>query len=311
MEHQLEYHDNGKVSEESWSVDGKLHREDGPALIEYYENGTIEKEEWYINGECHRLDGPAVVNYDEDGCVDTEEFYFDGTEVSYRDHEKLVAEILREKQFKEITTFYYDEDNTLFLEERETLDEDGVTVDRRLVAYDYNRRGVHFSDDYSKEQIFYQLSTINESLEKQNGLKGDYVFVADKFTLDNRKIALTTVNQDGDDIPSTGRDSSGEKIKRDIFEYNNAVECVVGNESFILYAYKDENKVSGYLGIFDEEREVFTIDTDYPHEVAERLANTVYNRSAYGFLDDLPSKFEAKEIAEDVRKIERSKGMDI
>ena len=38
-----------------WFVNGKKHREDGPA-IEYH-NGD---KEWYVNGKQHRLDGPAV-----------------------------------------------------------------------------------------------------------------------------------------------------------------------------------------------------------------------------------------------------------
>jgi antitoxin component YwqK of YwqJK toxin-antitoxin module len=36
---------------------GKLHREDGPAVE--YENGD---KYWYIDGELHREDGPAVIN---------------------------------------------------------------------------------------------------------------------------------------------------------------------------------------------------------------------------------------------------------
>jgi hypothetical protein len=38
-----------------WYVNGKLHREDGPA-IEYSDGGR----EWYINGKLHREDGPAI-----------------------------------------------------------------------------------------------------------------------------------------------------------------------------------------------------------------------------------------------------------
>ncbi|MDP2696412.1 MAG: hypothetical protein Q8O87_04180 [bacterium] len=37
-----------------WWLNGKLHREDGPAVEWYY--GT---KEWYINGKRHREDGPA------------------------------------------------------------------------------------------------------------------------------------------------------------------------------------------------------------------------------------------------------------
>jgi hypothetical protein len=37
-----------------WYLNGKLHREDGPALE--WANGD---KEWWLNGEWHREDGPA------------------------------------------------------------------------------------------------------------------------------------------------------------------------------------------------------------------------------------------------------------
>ena len=41
---------------QSWTVDGELHRIDGPALI--HADGS---ECWYQYGERHRLDGPAII----------------------------------------------------------------------------------------------------------------------------------------------------------------------------------------------------------------------------------------------------------
>jgi hypothetical protein len=41
-----------------WYLNGKLHREDGPALVDV--NGS---KWWYINGNRHREDGPAVEYY--------------------------------------------------------------------------------------------------------------------------------------------------------------------------------------------------------------------------------------------------------
>jgi hypothetical protein len=38
-----------------WMVDGKFHREDGPAVE--WEDGT---KEWVINNQLHRTAGPAV-----------------------------------------------------------------------------------------------------------------------------------------------------------------------------------------------------------------------------------------------------------
>ena len=39
----------------SWRLNGKRHREDGPA-IEWYDG----EKHWYLNGKLHREDGPAI-----------------------------------------------------------------------------------------------------------------------------------------------------------------------------------------------------------------------------------------------------------
>jgi len=61
------YNSNGKLHREDgpaveysdgtkkWYIDGKLHREDGPAIED-----ANETKYWYQNGELHREDGPAV-----------------------------------------------------------------------------------------------------------------------------------------------------------------------------------------------------------------------------------------------------------
>lgn len=47
----------GKIKRtDEYCIDGKLHREDGPAIVD--SNGN---EKWYKNGELHRIDGPAVI----------------------------------------------------------------------------------------------------------------------------------------------------------------------------------------------------------------------------------------------------------
>ena len=53
-----EYADGDKF----WFINGKRHREDGPACE--YGNGT---EEWYLNGKRHREDGPAL-KYSDGYC---------------------------------------------------------------------------------------------------------------------------------------------------------------------------------------------------------------------------------------------------
>jgi len=66
---------NGTVVE-AWRKDGKLHREDGPALVERYPDGTVI-EQWYRNGKLHREDGPAWVRRYPDGTV-VERWYRNG-----------------------------------------------------------------------------------------------------------------------------------------------------------------------------------------------------------------------------------------
>jgi len=42
---------------QEWWVNGKLHREDGPAVI-----WSTGHQEWWVNGNPHREDGPAVIH---------------------------------------------------------------------------------------------------------------------------------------------------------------------------------------------------------------------------------------------------------
>ena len=48
-----------------WLLNGKLHREDGPAV-----ECVDGSKEWYLNDELHREDGPAVE------CVDGSKAWF-------------------------------------------------------------------------------------------------------------------------------------------------------------------------------------------------------------------------------------------
>jgi len=43
------------LGDKEWYLNGKLHREDGPA----FERANGHKE-WCLNGKLHRVDGPAV-----------------------------------------------------------------------------------------------------------------------------------------------------------------------------------------------------------------------------------------------------------
>jgi hypothetical protein len=55
-----------------WFLNGKLHREDGPAIE--YPDGS---EEWYLNNKLHREDGPAIDHSDG-----TKKWYLNDREVT-------------------------------------------------------------------------------------------------------------------------------------------------------------------------------------------------------------------------------------
>jgi hypothetical protein len=61
-----------------WYLDGKLHREDGPAIE--CVNGT---KYWYQNDVPHREDGPAIEYTDGDGYADcTKLWYLNGEQIT-------------------------------------------------------------------------------------------------------------------------------------------------------------------------------------------------------------------------------------
>ena len=59
-----------------WFLNGKLHREDGPAIE--YANGT---KFWYLNGKRHREDGPAIKWANEDKF-----WYLNDKELTEQEH---------------------------------------------------------------------------------------------------------------------------------------------------------------------------------------------------------------------------------
>jgi len=76
------YHNNDYIEKESYYLNDKLHRKDGPATIEYWENGNIEREYYRLNNKCHREDGPAIIYYDNNGNIEEEFFYKNNKEIT-------------------------------------------------------------------------------------------------------------------------------------------------------------------------------------------------------------------------------------
>jgi hypothetical protein len=52
IKYEVEVYNNG---DKYWFLNGKLHREDGPAVE--YSDGCAS---WYLNNKLHREDGPAI-----------------------------------------------------------------------------------------------------------------------------------------------------------------------------------------------------------------------------------------------------------
>ena len=60
IEYTVKVYSNGN---KYWHLNGKLHREDGPA-VEYYDG----YKSWWLNGKRHREDGPAIEYSDGHKC---------------------------------------------------------------------------------------------------------------------------------------------------------------------------------------------------------------------------------------------------
>lgn len=63
--------------EEEWKVDGKRHRDGGPALVGFAPGG-VKWEFWYKHGAQHRDDGPAVVATRKDGTIGAQQWWRNG-----------------------------------------------------------------------------------------------------------------------------------------------------------------------------------------------------------------------------------------
>jgi len=76
--YEVEVYDDGFIT---WSFNGKLHREDGPAIK--WADGT---EFYYLNGNFHREDGPAIK-----WANGKEEYWLNNIEYSKEEFNKEIA----------------------------------------------------------------------------------------------------------------------------------------------------------------------------------------------------------------------------
>lgn len=70
--------DDGTKMEEEWLMNGRRHREGGPAFTTYNADEKPTMKAWYRHGLPHREDGPAIISYDYRGLPLCEEWYQSG-----------------------------------------------------------------------------------------------------------------------------------------------------------------------------------------------------------------------------------------
>ena len=90
----IKYYDNGQKEFEVYYLDGKRHREDGPAAQWWYKNGQKEMEIYYLDDKRHREDGPAYQWWYDNGQKCLKKYHLDGKEYSRR---KWLVKLRKEK----------------------------------------------------------------------------------------------------------------------------------------------------------------------------------------------------------------------
>ena len=81
-----------------WLLNGKLHREDGPAV----EHANGDKF-WCLNGEYHREDGPAIEYANGD-----REWFLNGKKVTEEEHKKRTSKATCSGKVVEIDGIKYE-----------------------------------------------------------------------------------------------------------------------------------------------------------------------------------------------------------
>lgn len=76
------YYTNGNIYSETYTLNGRRHNDNGPAIIYYHSNGKISRVYYYLNNELHREDGPAVIWYYLSGVVEEELYFLNGIEIT-------------------------------------------------------------------------------------------------------------------------------------------------------------------------------------------------------------------------------------
>jgi hypothetical protein len=105
------YHDRSKLYQvdQCWYINGKKHREDGPAVVKHlrptwYATDLVPMvEEWWLNDQLHKDDGPAIIKRGDQltGRHDIEYYYLHGCLCeSPATHRQLMGEMVLKKKHR-------------------------------------------------------------------------------------------------------------------------------------------------------------------------------------------------------------------
>ena len=81
IEYTVKVYPNG---DKEWWLNGKLHREDGPAI----EDADGDKS-WWLNDKRHREDGPAIEYAEGD-----KEWHLNGKKVTEEEHKRMTSKVV-------------------------------------------------------------------------------------------------------------------------------------------------------------------------------------------------------------------------
>ena len=72
----IDFDDNNNIIFSQWYLNGKRHREHGPAIVI---NSKNRQEQWWIDGKKHRVSGPAIIWNNGD-----EEYWINGQQLNIK-----------------------------------------------------------------------------------------------------------------------------------------------------------------------------------------------------------------------------------
>ena len=117
IKYEVKVYPNG---DKEWYLNGKLHREDGPAVEwadgykEWFLNGKLHREdgpavesafghkEWFLNGKLHREDGPAI-----EYSTGTKKWFLNDKSMSEDEHKRATSKATCEGKEVEIDGVTY------------------------------------------------------------------------------------------------------------------------------------------------------------------------------------------------------------